>query len=70
MGKLSRGFLGAFKASWVQPTVTFGDLLKAMPRKVKRPPTEAQFPVQLKFTLMNAFVIVQMVCKYFRRRKR
>ncbi|MBB5437808.1 hypothetical protein HDC92_001482 [Pedobacter sp. AK017] len=32
------------------------DLVKAMPRKVKRPPTTAQIPVQLKLALMTAFL--------------
>lgn len=59
MGKLSRGFLGGFQG---QLGTAYGcfwrlmDLIKAMPRKVKRPPTEAQLPVQLKFALMTAFL--------------
>jgi hypothetical protein len=59
MGKLSRGFLGGFQG---QLGTAYGcfwrlmDLIKAMPRKVKRPPTEAQLPVQLKFALMTNFL--------------
>jgi hypothetical protein len=59
MGKLSRGILGGFQG---QTGTVYGcfwrlmDLIKAMPRKVKRPPTEAQLPVQLKFGLMTAFL--------------
>lgn len=59
MGKLSRGFLGGFQG---QLGTAYGcfwrlmDLIKAMPRKVKRPPTEAQLPVQLKLALMTAFL--------------
>lgn len=59
MGKLSRGFLGGFQG---QLGTAYGcfwrlmDLVKAMPRKVKRAPTEAQLPVRLKFALMTAFL--------------
>lgn len=52
MGKLSRGFLGqlgtAYGCFW-----RLMDLIKAMPRKAKRPPTEAQLPVQLKVGLFS-----------------
>lgn len=59
MGKLSRGFLGGFQG---QLGTAYGcfwrlmDLIKAMPRKVKRPPTENQLPARLKMTLMTSFL--------------
>ncbi|SMD08223.1 DUF6266 family protein [Pedobacter africanus] len=59
MGKLSRGFLGGFQGQMGTGYGCFWrqmDLIKAMPRKVKRPPTAAQLPVQLKFTLMTSFL--------------
>jgi hypothetical protein len=59
MGKLSRGFLGGFQG---QLGTAYGcfwrlmDLIKAMPRKVKRAPTEAQVPVRLRMALMTSFL--------------
>ena len=59
MGKLSRGFLGGFQG---QLGTAYGcfwrlmDLVKAMPRKVKRAPTEKQQQVQLRWTLMTSFL--------------
>lgn len=59
MGKLSRGFLGGFQG---QVGTAYGcfwrlmDLIKAMPRKVKRPPTERQLPVQLRLSLMTSLL--------------
>lgn len=59
MGKLTRGFLGGFQG---QVGTAYGcfwrmmDLIKAMPRKVKRPPTEAQLPVQLRMSLMTSLL--------------
>ena len=59
MGKLSRGFLGGFQG---QLGTAYGcfwrlmDLIKAMPRKVKRAPTEAQVPARLKMKLMTSFL--------------
>ncbi len=59
MGKLSRGFLGGFQG---QVGTAYGcfwrlmDLIKAMPRKVKRPPTAAQLPVQLRWSLMTSLL--------------
>lgn len=59
MGKLSRGFLGGFQGQMGTGYGCFWrqmDLIKAMPRKVKRPPTAAQLPVQLKLKLMTSFL--------------
>ncbi len=59
MGRLSRGFLGGFQG---QLGTAYGcfwrlmDLVKAMPRKVKRAPTEAQLPARLKLSLMTSFL--------------
>ncbi|TCC97241.1 DUF6266 family protein [Pedobacter hiemivivus] len=59
MGKLSRGFLGGFQG---QLGTAYGcfwrlmDLVKAMPRKVKRAPTEKQEKVQLRWSLMTSFL--------------
>ncbi|SMD15078.1 DUF6266 family protein [Pedobacter nyackensis] len=59
MGKLSRGFLGGFQG---QLGTAYGcfwrlmDLIKAMPRKVKRAATEAQVPARLKMKLMTSFL--------------
>lgn len=59
MGKLSRGFLGGFQR---QLGTAYGcfwrlmDLIKAMPRKVKRPATEAQLPVRLRMALITSFL--------------
>ena len=59
MGKISRGFLGGFQG---QLGTAYGcfwrlmDLIKAMPRKVKRPPTEAQLPARLRMALITSFL--------------
>ncbi len=57
MGKLSRGFLGGFQG---QVGTAYGcfwwgmDLIKAMPRKTNRPPTEGQLPARTKLPLVAA----------------
>lgn len=59
MGKLSRGYLGGFQG---QLGTAYGcfwrlmDLIKAMPRKVSRPPTEGQLKVQLRMSLMTSLL--------------
>ncbi|WP_316819254.1 DUF6266 family protein [Pedobacter nyackensis] len=59
MGRLSRGYLGGFQG---QLGTAYGcfwrlmDLIKAMPRKVKRPATEAQLPARLKMALITSFL--------------
>lgn len=56
MGKISRGFLGGFQG---QLGTAYGcfwrlmDLIKAMPRKVKRAATEGQLKTRLRLSLMT-----------------
>jgi len=59
MGKLSRGILGGFQGQTGTVYGTFWrlmDLIKAMPRKVKRAATAAQLPVQYKLSIMTAML--------------
>lgn len=59
MGKLSRGFMGGFQGQLGPAYGCFWrlmDLIKSMPRKVKRAATEAQLPARLKMALMTGFL--------------
>lgn len=59
MGRISRGYLGGFQG---QLGTAYGcfwrlmDLIKAMPRKVKRPATPAQLPARLRMALITSFL--------------
>ena len=59
MGKLSRGFLGGFQGQLGTAYGSFWrlmDLIKAMPRKVKRPATAAQLPVQMRLKIVTSLL--------------
>jgi hypothetical protein len=59
MGKLSRGYLGGFQGKLGTAYGCFWrlmDLVKAMPRKVKRAPTEGQSAVQLRLALVMSLL--------------